>query len=155
MKLQYLVFAILLMFRLSFVHADDLPLQKNVLVGDFEGTGLSSQLISEKRSDGLDVSYFSPSLRRSFHYFIAKFDECSSMVIYAIPRTRNVAIDGSCSSQGGQIFTNVYQWKPKLSNWCLIREVTGERADDTSGRPKVSNSVSHTTGCILIGESRP
>jgi hypothetical protein len=155
MKFEYITFVILAMLLPSLTYAGGVETQKNVLVGDFEGTGVKSRFLYETRSGGLELSYFSPSLRRNFHYLIAKFDECSSMAIYAIPGTRQIAIDGSCSSRGGQIFTNIYQWKGKFSNWCLIREVTGERADDPSGTPEKTDSVLHTSGCILIGESAP
>lgn len=137
----------------SVLCAEENEAYKNILIKDFEQTGIKGQLTSQQRAAGLDVNYFSPSLKRRFHYFVPKFDECSSMTIYSIPGTRQIAIDGSCASQGGQIFTNVYQWKAKFSNWCLVREVTGERADDTSGRPRSADSVSHTSGCILIGQS--
>lgn len=155
MKSRYVAFAILLGLLCSVVFAEDNETYKNILIDDFERTGVKGRLSSEQRMDGLDVSYFSPSLNRRLHYFVPKFDECSSTAIYEIPGTRQVAIDGSCFSQGGQIYTNVYQWKAVFSDWCLVREITGERADDTSGRPRIANSISHTTGCILIGQLAP
>jgi hypothetical protein len=155
MKFGYIKFFILSMLLSSLAYAEGVETQKSVLVGEFEGAGVKSQFLYQTRSGSLEVSYFSPSLRRNFHYVIDKFDECSSMAIYAIPGTRRIAIDGSCSSRGGQIFTNIYQWKGKFSNWCLIREITGERADDPSGTPEKTDSVLHTSGCILIGESAP
>lgn len=155
MKFRYLAFVVLMGLMSSVALAVENEAYRNVLVGDFEGAGVKGQLSWERRSDGLNITYFSPSLRRRFHYFVPNFDECSSMAIYAIPRTWQVAIDGSCSSRGGQIYTNVFQWKAEVSNWCLVREVTGERADDPSGQPAIANSVSHEVGCILLGQPTP
>lgn len=155
MKFRYLAFVVLMGLMSLVACAEENEAYRNVLVGDFEGAGVKGQLSWERRSDGLDIIYFSPSLRRKFNYFVPKFDECSSMVIYEIPRTRQVAIDGSCSSRGGQIYTNIFQWKTEVSNWCLVREITGERANDPSGRPAIANSVSHKVGCILLGQPTP
>jgi hypothetical protein len=103
---MYIIFILSLLLS-SLAYAGGVEIQKSVLVGEFEEAGVKSQFLYKTTSGSLEVSYFSPSLRRNFNYVIAKFDECSSMVIYAVPGTRQIAIDGSCSSWGGQIFTNI------------------------------------------------
>ncbi|WP_416050828.1 hypothetical protein [Cupriavidus basilensis] len=97
------------------------------LSGEFEGDKLIGRFYFQDTSKGISVEYYSPSLGKNIFYSVEKFDECSSMAIYRIPRTRKIAIDGSCLSQGGQVYLYVYEWRSEYSNWCVIREITGER----------------------------
>jgi hypothetical protein len=120
------------------------------LSGNFEGTKQEGRFVYEKNDVGLSINYYSPSLRRKLTFFISKFDECSSMAMYRIPNTRQVVIDGSCMSQGGQIYKNFYEWKEKYSNWCLIKEVRGERADQNIGKLAPSEEVSRFSNCTQI-----
>jgi hypothetical protein len=77
------------------------------------------------------------------------------MAMYAIPNTRQIAIDGSCSSQGGRIFRQIYEWKKVFSNWCLVREITGEKTDVTSGTVVPTEQVARVADCYTIGAIGP
>jgi hypothetical protein len=125
------------------------------LTGNFEGGDTLGTFVYNDNSNGLSISYYSPSLKKNLSYSVSKFDECSSMAMYRIPNTRQIAIDGSCSSQGGQIFKYVYEWKDTFSNWCLIREITGEKADVTSGTVVPSEQVGRVANCYTIGAAGP
>ncbi|MHA7683304.1 tetratricopeptide repeat protein [Cupriavidus sp. PET2-C1] len=129
--------------------------EKLDLSGEFEGDDITGRFSFRDISKGISVEYYSPSLGKTILYSVDKFDECSSMAIYRIPRTRQIAIDGSCLSQGGQVYRYVYEWKSDYSNWCVIREITGERADVTSGKFAPSERVSRITGCSTIGSTGP
>lgn len=88
-------------------------------------------------------------------YNVDKFDSCSSMAVYKVPSAYSIAIDGSCSSQGGQIFTKIYQWDSSFGNWCLRREVTGEKPYLNSGEVASKEYVSRVEGCFAPGDLRP
>jgi hypothetical protein len=92
------------------------------------GKNKVGEFIYENNSYGLSVSYYSPSLNNTTYFRVAKFDECSVMALYSVPRTRNIAIDGTCQGQGGRIYRKIYEWKDEYSSWCMVREITGERA---------------------------
>lgn len=105
--------------------------------------------------DGLSVDYYSPRSKSIQHYRVQNFDVCSSMALYRIPHSRQVAIDGSCPSQGGQISGNVYAWNPTYLKWCLIREVTGEKPDLAAGTVAPVERVARVSGCSEIGANGP
>lgn len=125
------------------------------VIGDFEGHGVPGIFIYHSTPDGLSVDYFSPTRNSTQHYRVSNFDVCTSMTMYRIPHSRQVVIDGSCSSQGGQIFRNVYAWNPTFEKWCLVREVMGEKADITAGTVAPVEHVARVTGCSEIGASGP
>jgi hypothetical protein len=52
MKFEYIIFVILAMLLPSLTYAGGVETQKNVLVGDFEGTGVKSRFLYETRSGG-------------------------------------------------------------------------------------------------------
>jgi hypothetical protein len=118
--------------------------------GEFEGEGASGRLIYSIDHDTLLLKYSSSRTTRQLAYKIQKFDACSTMTVYQIPHTRQIAIDGSCLSRGGQILTEVYEWKVPHSNWCLVRGITGERSDDFD-EPNQTLSVSRAIGCSTPG----
>ena len=123
------------------------------LVGDFENNGMPGRIIYRDSGGGIYVEYKSQFLNKTFKYSIDKFDECSSMSIYKIQNTRRIAIDGSCSSNGGQIYRDVYEWNSNYSNWCLVRRVTGERADVVNEKYYSSERVARVSGCATIGST--
>jgi hypothetical protein len=125
------------------------------IAGDFEGTGMRGIFAYQSTPDGLSVEYYSPTGKGTQHYRVPNFDVCSSMALYRIPHSRQVAIDGSCSSRGGQIFRDVYAWNPTYEKWCLIREVTGEKPDVTAGTVAPVERVARVIGCSEIGASGP
>ncbi|WP_404991515.1 tetratricopeptide repeat protein [Cupriavidus pauculus] len=123
------------------------------LAGDFEGKNKVGEFIYENNSYGLSISYYSPSLNNTTYFLVAKFDECSVMALYSVPRTRNIAIDGTCQGQGGRIYRKIYEWKDEYSSWCMVREITGERADLTMGIVASVESVARVINCSRIGAS--
>jgi hypothetical protein len=125
------------------------------LSGDFEGNSVPGKFTYQQTSSGLSIKYYSSSKHEYFSYNVEKFDECSSLSMYQIPNTRQIAIDGSCSSQGGQIYINIYEWKSTHDNWCLVREITGEKSDSTSNTVIPSEQISRVTGCVPIGKEGP
>lgn len=132
------------------VHATQLTLS-----GNFEGAGRKGRFVYEQKDAGLSIKYYSSSIKRALTYFISKFDDCSAMGMYAIPNTRQVVIDGSCPSQGGQIYRNVYEWKENYSSWCLVSEIRGERPDQTTGKRASSESISRFSNCTKMGDESP
>ncbi|WP_157650600.1 tetratricopeptide repeat protein [Burkholderia ubonensis] len=74
------------------------------------------------------------------------------MGLSVVPHTKLLDIDGSCPSQGGQIYRYIYKWSAKNSNWCLIRQINGEKPDITSGTVVATEVVSRVSGCAPIGE---
>lgn len=77
------------------------------------------------------------------------------MGLYIVPNTREFAVDGSCQSQGGQIYTHIYEWSKIKSDWCLVREITGEKPDINSQDFVGSQRVSRVSGCPRIGDDGP
>jgi hypothetical protein len=128
---------------------------QSVLTGDFERNGMPSKFIYRNTKYGLSIDYRSSSFNKTLSYIVPKYDECSSMAIYAVSNVNQVVIDGSCSSQGGQIYKYVYEWKKKFSNWCLVREITGENADITSGSATPTVQVARVSACSTIGVAGP
>jgi tetratricopeptide (TPR) repeat protein len=147
---SYLVASGLLITALNFWPPLTAAAAANV-AGDFEGNNITETISYQNTSKGLSIEYYSPSLNKTFLYTVNKFDECSSMAIYKIANTRQIAIDGSCFSQGGQIYREIYEWKHDHSNWCLIRKITGERAELTANKYLPSEQVLRTRGCSTIG----
>ncbi|WP_186105771.1 tetratricopeptide repeat protein [Burkholderia gladioli] len=125
---------------------------KNKITGDFEGIGKAGVFTSELVSGGLSVQYYSPSLQKTLSYRVKNFDECSMMGMYVVPHTKLLAIDGSCSSQGGQIYRYIYRWSADYKNWCLIRQISGEKSDVTSGTVVPTEDVLRVSGCAPMGE---
>ena len=125
------------------------------ITGDFEGAGTQGIFTYCSTPDGLSIDYYSPTSKRTQHYRVSNFDICSSMAMYQIPHSKQMAIDGSCSSQGGEIFRNVYAWNPTYKKWCLVREVTGEKPDITAGTVAPVERVARVVGCSEIGASGP
>lgn len=125
------------------------------ITGKFEGAEVSSTFVYRSTSAGLDVDYHSAAIKNTLHYHVRKFDECSLMGMYVIPQSNQMAIDGSCPSQGGQIFRYVYQWTPSHGTWCLVREITGERPDISANTVVPSEHVVRVTGCAEMGASGP
>ncbi|WP_269508461.1 tetratricopeptide repeat protein [Burkholderia sp. IMCC1007] len=126
---------------------------KNQITGDFEGIGKPGVFASAITRDGLSIQYYSPSLRKTLSYRVEKFDECSMMGMYIIPHTNFLTIDGSCASQGGQIYRYIYKWSAGNKDWCLIREISGEKTDVRSGAVVPTEDVSRVSGCATIGKN--
>jgi hypothetical protein len=133
----------------------DMKVEEFVLSGDFEGNSTHGEFTYHKTQSGLSIKYYSSSEHKYLSYSTDKFDECSSLSMFQIPGTRQIAIDGSCSSQGGQIYTNIYEWKNKYQNWCLVREITGEKSDATSSTVVPFEQISRVTGCFPVGKKGP
>ncbi|MBR8311953.1 tetratricopeptide repeat protein [Burkholderia dolosa] len=130
---------------------------QSVISGYFEGGTAPGKFEYKDSTDGTRflIDYYSPSLKRTLTYNVAKFDECSTMAMYHIPKTRQVVVDGSCPSQGGQIYEYVYEWSAAKKNWCLVREITGEKADISSGKITSSEHVSRVKDCPILGAAGP
>ncbi|MBU9676380.1 tetratricopeptide repeat protein [Burkholderia multivorans] len=126
---------------------------KAEMAGDFEGIGRPGVFSWKVMNDGLDIRYYSPSLQRTLSYRVENFDECSMMGAYVIPHTNLLAVDGSCSSQGGQIYRYIYKWSTADKDWCLIRQINGEKPDITSGTVVPVEDVLRVSGCSPIGKS--
>jgi hypothetical protein len=47
------------------------------------------------------------------------------------------------------------EWKEVFSNWCLVREITGEKADVTSGTVVPTEQVARVADCYTIGAIGP
>ncbi|MFM0042550.1 tetratricopeptide repeat protein [Paraburkholderia sediminicola] len=106
-------------------------------------------------SAGINIVYHDDISNSDRKYHQEKFDECSSMAIYQLSAKGQIAIDGSCSSRGGQVFIHIYEWNKKIEDWCLIREVTGEKPDIPSGDLFGSRQVARVVGCPRIGNDGP
>ena len=126
--------------------------KENKIVGDFEDVGKPGYIRSELVSDGIDIQYYSSSLRKTLTYHVENFDECSMMGVYVIPRAKLLVIDGSCSGRGGQIYRYIYEWNKGYKNWCLIRQVGGEKSDVASGAVVPKEEVLRVSGCAPIGK---
>ncbi|NIF70444.1 tetratricopeptide repeat protein [Burkholderia sp. Ap-962] len=126
--------------------------EENKIVDDFEGIGKPGYLRSELASDGLIIRYSSSSLRKTLSYRVKNFDECSMMGMYLIPHSKLLTVDGSCSGSGGQIYRYIYRWDGGYKNWCLIRQVNGEKSDVASGKVVPTEEVFRVSGCAPIGE---
>lgn len=129
----------------------------SVVVGYFEGGVVPGKFEYKITKNGsrLLINYYSPSLRRLLTYNVDKFDECSVMAMYGIPNSNQIVVDGSCFSRGGQIYEYVYEWNSRKGNWCLIREITGERPDPALGRIAPFERVSRVKGCPVLGVVGP
>ncbi|WP_157452313.1 tetratricopeptide repeat protein [Burkholderia pseudomallei] len=126
---------------------------KNEITGDFEGIGKPGVFTSAVTHNGLSIQYYSPSLQKTLSYSVERFDECSMMGMYIIPHTNLLTIDGSCSSQGGQIYRYIYKWSASNKDWCLIRQINGEKIDITSGTVVPTEDVLRVSGCATIGKN--
>lgn len=127
----------------------------STLTGHFEGGDAVGKFTFQNSPSGtgLLITYYSPIINKTFLYNVLKYDECSAMAMYAIPNTHQIAIDGSCSSQGGQIYKYIYEWNSEEKNWCLIREITGEKPDISASTVVSSEQVARIKGCTLIGST--
>lgn len=129
----------------------------SVVAGYFEGGAIPGKFQYRNSEDGarLVINYYSPSLNKTLTYSVDKFDECSTMTMYGMPYNNKIVVDGSCSSRGGQIYEYVYEWNPGMGDWCLIREITGERPDPALGRIAPPERVSRVKDCPVLGVVGP
>jgi len=123
------------------------------VTSDFEGNGLMGIFEKLPTSDGIKVTYKSNSMRKVYSYHINNMDECGSVDFYPIKGSPFVAIDGSCVGQGSQIHVYLFIWEKNYSNWCMRREIVGERADISENRFFPSESVSRVVGCTIMGDT--
>ncbi|WP_141715414.1 hypothetical protein [Burkholderia ubonensis] len=130
---------------------------ESTITGYFEGDAVLGEFTYKNSADGkgLVISYYSPSINKVLTYNVAKYDECSAMSMYRMRNTRQVVVDGSCSSQGGQIYKYVYEWSGARKNWCLVREITGEREDIYLGAVVSSERVFRVKNCAILGADEP
>lgn len=122
---------------------------------DFDGDGISDRISYFVKSGNLTIDYQSSSLGSTRQYSQIKFDECSSMGLHQVPGTRQISIDGSCPSQGGQIYIHIYEWSKTYSDWCLVQEITGEKPDFHTQDFVGTRHVSMVSGCPHIGDDGP
>jgi hypothetical protein len=113
--------------------------------------GIGSLEYSRDES-GLAITFLDSGTHKRMSYHQQNFDECSAMAMYRVPGTSQIAIDGSCASRGGEVFIHVYQWNEHIRDWCLIRQITGEKPDIPSGDLAGSMEVSRVLGCPKIGD---
>ncbi|WP_454804823.1 tetratricopeptide repeat protein [Paraburkholderia fungorum] len=126
-----------------------------VVASSDAGKGTAGLFSYSVDSEGMDILYHDSASNIERKYHQAKFDECSSMALYPLSAKGQIAIDGSCSSRGGQVFTHIYEWNKKIGDWCLIREITGEKPDIPSGDLFGSRQVARVVGCPRIGNDGP
>jgi hypothetical protein len=97
------------------------------------------------------VSYFSSSVGGVRRYDINVLGECNTLQIYKPFKSKNtIVLDGSCDGQGSQVHRYIYQWDKRYTDWCLREEVSGERADRTSGSD-IRLATDKVEGCIPFG----
>lgn len=100
------------------------------------------------------VSYFSSSVGGVRRYSINVEGECNILQIYKPYKSRNrIILDGSCQGQGSQVHQYVYEWDKRYADWCLREEVSGERADRTSGSDE-QLTTDKAKGCIPFGSGK-
>jgi hypothetical protein len=100
------------------------------------------------------VRYFSRSVGGIRRYEIKIRGECDSLQIYKPYKSKNqIILDGSCQGQGSQVHQYVYEWDKRYTDWCLRKEISGERADRTSRSDDQLVSVK-VKGCIPLGSGR-
>lgn len=151
--MRYLTFFIMsFVIGVSGVNAIAFPL---TISEDFTGDGRVDFLSYERVDGGISVDYSDSKSGRRLHYIQKNFDLCNSLAIYVVPKTKKIAIDGSCQSQGGQVYVRIYEWSGDKSDWCLIREITGEKPDVLSRDFVGSRHVSRVLGCPRIGDDGP
>lgn len=101
--------------------------------------------------NGLAITFENANTHTRSRYRQRPFDECSAMSMYRVRGTAQVAIDGSCPSRGGEVFVHVYEWNTRVQDWCLIRQITGEKSDVPSGDYAGSREVARVMNCPRIG----
>jgi hypothetical protein len=119
-------------------------LEKDKKIGSFEKFSVKG---------GIDITYKSNSPLKLYSYHIKNMDECNTVDFYQVENSPFVAVDGSCAGQGGQIHIYLFVWDKRFLNWCMRREIVGERADLPGGRLFSSEIVSRVTGCTVIGDT--
>jgi len=122
--------------------------------GNFEGTG-SSKITYSTDGDQTSIDFHPSNGTGAKHYTFTKIDECSTMQVYKVRdgEVDDLAVDGSCSSQGGQIYIYVYSWDASNKNFCLRRVVSGEKSDITDNKLFPTEKVNRVSGCIEIGKT--
>lgn len=136
-------------FALSLAYGSGPPL----ISGDFEGVGAQGNFSYRDAKNGIVIKYYSPSKKNTREYFVENYDECSMMGVYALKGVNQIVVDGSCPSQGGQIYRNVYEWNKNIGDWCLVREITGQRENVPDGVLFPSEQVARVSGCARLGGS--
>jgi hypothetical protein len=100
------------------------------------------------------VSYFSKSVGGVRRYKINVEGECNTLQIYKPYKSKNkIVLDGSCEGQGSQVHQYIYQWDKQYKDWCLREEISGERADRTSGSNE-QLTTDKVKGCIPLGSGQ-
>jgi hypothetical protein len=121
--------------------------------GDFEGNGKVGYFKYDAANVENGVDYYSPSTNDTVHYSIDIKGECGLVQLYKPNGSKNkIVIDGSCMGQGAQVHEYIYEWNKQSNGWCLRSEVTGEKADSTSGSDA---DLTTTTVCGCIGFDKP
>ncbi|MFP3797543.1 tetratricopeptide repeat protein [Paraburkholderia sp. SIMBA_027] len=100
---------------------------------------------------GLAITFESAATHKRLNYRVQPFDECSAMGMYRLPGTAQIAVDGSCQSQGGQVFIQIFGWNAGAQDWCMVRQISGEKPDMTSGDFVGSMEVARVLNCPKIG----
>jgi hypothetical protein len=122
--------------------------------GNFEGGNKTQYFEYDPSNIYAGVSYFSSSVGGVRHYKINLESECNTLGIYRPYKSKNqMILDGSCTGQGSQVHQYVYEWDKRYADWCLRKEVSGERADRTSGSGERLD-IEKVKRCVPLGSGR-
>jgi hypothetical protein len=122
--------------------------------GNFEGGNRAQYFEYDPSNIYAGVSYFSSSARGIRRYRLSLQADCGFLRIYRPYNSKNqIMIDGSCTGQGSQVHQYLYEWDKRYMDWCLRKEISGERADRTSGSDERLD-IEKVKGCIPLGSER-
>jgi hypothetical protein len=127
---------------------------EKIIRSNFEGEREIQSFKYDPSNISAGVRYFSSSVGGIRHYVINLQGECDALALYRPYNSRNqIVLDGSCTGQGSQVHQYLYEWDKRYTDWCLRKEVSGERADRTSGSDERLD-IDKVKGCIPLGSER-
>jgi hypothetical protein len=121
--------------------------------GDFDGDGKTDYFQYDPQALQNGVDYYSSSNNKTYHFTVEIEGVCGDVQIYAPYQTKDeIAIDGSCTGQGAQVLEYIYKWDKQRNTWCLREDISGEKADITSGST-ANLTTTKVNGCVPFGKA--
>lgn len=95
---------------------------------DTDGDGIADTATVTQDGARLHIAFRSSRSGQLASVAVEVDTSCGPSHVYATRKPGEVAVDSSCTGQGAQVSTRLYRTDGPVGQWCLEREVSGERA---------------------------
>lgn len=121
---------------------------------DYDGDGVRDQIIEENYLDKLKLTMFlSPDNNSKHEYMIERDDDEIEPKSHLSFSAGEIEIDSSYSSQGGNIFSQVYKWDTYTKKWFLTKIIEGEKSNILDNQFTPNLSIKRIQCCYYLGDN--